>query len=244
RLKGEFPHLVEQSTGELRIGQAIIPVWTFDSGAVTIPTIISAEVSRGENTRLVSSIWTYGSYQVATDGEYAITNAIEKLARGLEGNGYITPDINGKLLFWLLASSMAMALVLLAQILTFGGAVSMKLGRFGRNSAALRRVRKDLDSLALGLDDSRLNTVAVLGSGSASTYAEADQRIFERALAMAWRMADELAARPLAARLGADYVAQIERLGVLVSTLGIRDSDAQRRTDELMQVTLGLATSR
>lgn len=61
---------------------------------------------------------------------------------------------------------------------------------------------------------------------------------------MVRRMADELAARPLAARLGADYVAQIERLGVLVSTLGIRDCDAQRRTDELMQVTLGLATSR
>lgn len=60
RIEGVFPHLVEQSTGELRSGQAIIPVWNFDSGAVTSPTLISAEVSRGENTRLVSSTWTYG----------------------------------------------------------------------------------------------------------------------------------------------------------------------------------------
>lgn len=50
----------------------------------------------------------------------------------------------------------------------------MKLGRFERNSAALRRVRKDLDSWALSLDDSRLNTVAVPGSDSASTNAQAD----------------------------------------------------------------------
>lgn len=243
RLKGEFPHLVDQSTGELRSGQVIIPVWSFDSGAVTIPTIISAEVSLGENPRLVSSTWTYGSYHVARDGEYAITDAIEELARGLQGNGFISPDINGRLLFWLLASSIAMALVVLVQIFIYGGAVSMKLGRFGRNSAALRRVQKGLDSLALGLDESRLNTVAVLGSGSASTNAEADQRIFERALAMAWRMTDDLAARPLSARLGADYVAEIEKLTVLVSTLGIRDAEAQRRTEELMEATLRPATS-
>ncbi len=238
RLKGEFPHLVDQSTGELLAGHAIIPVWQFDSGAVTIPSLITGEVSLGENLRLVSTTWTYGSYQVAKYGEYAITDAIDDLSRGLQGNGFIAPDINGRLLFWLLASSIALALVVLVQIFIYGGAVSMKLGRFGRNSSALRRVRKDLDALTLGLDESRLNTVAVLGPGLASTNAEADQRIFERALAVAWRMADDLAARPLSQRLVANYVSEIEKLAVLVSTLGIRDSDAQRRTDELMEATL------
>ena len=50
--------------------------------------------------------------------------------------------------------------------------------------------------------------------------------------------ADDLAARPLSQRLVANYVSEIEKLAVLVSTLGIRDSDAQRRTDELMEATL------
>lgn len=117
--------------------------------------------------------------------------------------------------------------------------MSTKLGRFGRNSATLRHVRTQLNELALGLDDSRLNAVAMLGSGSAATHAESDQRIFEGALAMAWRMADDLAARSLSERLGEEYVADVEKLELLVKLLSIRDTDVNRRTRSLLDATLG-----
>ncbi|GAA1885226.1 hypothetical protein GCM10009715_34310 [Paeniglutamicibacter psychrophenolicus] len=239
KIKSEFPRLLNPATGELLADQVIIPVWALDDGTFTIPTMIAGALSTGDNTRLGESSWEYGSYYISSYGEIQVATTINDLARGLQANGYIEPDVNNDFLYVLLCSSIALGLVALLQIIIYGGAVSLKLGLFGRSAVALRKVREDLDALALGLDDSRLNTVAVLGAGSAATRADADQRIFERALAMAWRMADDLAARPLSQRLGADYVARIEQLAALVSTLGIRDADARRRTRAVLDAAYG-----
>ncbi len=234
RIKSEFPALVHPATGELLAHHAIIPVFTFPDGTVTAPVQITGAVGLGGNSRMVDTAWKYGNYFVSAHPDLKVGNSIEELARGLQGNGFTKPPINEPLLYWLLTLSFALALTTLVQVLVYGGTISMRLGRFGRNAGTLRRLRRELDDLALGLDDSRLNTVAVLGAGSAATSAEADQRIFERALAVAWRMADDLAARPLSQRLGTDYLEQIDRLEVLVDTLGIRDAEAQRRTRELL----------
>lgn len=234
KIKGEFPALVDPATGELFPDQSIIPVWTFPDGTVTIPVQITGAMGLGGNSRLVDTSWKYGSYYVSTYPELKVANSIEELARGLQGNGFTKQPLNESLLYWLLTLTFALALVTLTQVIAYGGTVSMRLGRFGRNAKTLRRLRGQLDGLALGLDDSRLNIVAVLGAGTAATSAEADQRIFERALAVAWRMADDLAARPLSQRLGTDYLQQIDKLQNLVDKLGIRDAEAQRRTRELL----------
>ncbi|WP_152426007.1 hypothetical protein [Paeniglutamicibacter gangotriensis] len=234
KIKGEFPDLVDPATGELFPDQSIIPVWTFPDGTVTIPVQITGAMGLGGNSRLVDTSWKYGSYYVSTYPELKVANSIEELARGLQGNGFTKQPLNESLLYWLLTLTFALALVTLTQVIAYGGTVSMRLGRFGRNAKTLRRLRGQLDGLALGLDDSRLNIVAVLGAGPAATSAEADQRIFERALAVAWRMADDLAARPLSQRLGTDYLQQIDKLQNLVDKLGIRDAEAQRRTRELL----------
>lgn len=234
KIKGELPALVDPATGELFPDQNIIPVWTFPDGTVTIPVQITGAVGLGGNSRLVDTSWKYGSYYVSTYPELKVANSIEELARGLQGNGFTKQPLNESLLYWLLTLTFALALITLTQVITYGGTVSMRLGRFGRNAKTLRRLRRRLDDLALGLDDSRLNTVAVLGAGPAATSAEADQRIFERALAVAWRMADDIAARPLSQRLGTDYLLQIDKLQDLVDKLGIRDAEAQRRSHELL----------
>lgn len=233
KTKAEFPQLLNPSTGELLPHHAIIPVWTFDDGTVTLPAMITGAVAHG-NGRLTDSTWKHGTYYVSKHPDLAVSSSIEALSRGLQENGYTKPDINATLLQWLLTLTVALGLTTLVLVLVYGGAVSMRLGRFGRNAAMLRRIRRELEAMALGLDDSRLNTVAVLGAGSASTSAEADQRIYERALAVAWRMAEDLAAVPLSRRLGAGYLARIDRLGDLVARLGIRDAEAARRTRALL----------
>lgn len=238
RIKGELPELTDQTTGELLSGNAVIPVWVFDDSTATSPTPITAAVARGDISRLGDSTWEYGSIYVSSYRESAVATEIERLSRGLQGNGYFKPDVNGTLLFWLLTSAFALALVTLGQLFSFGRSMMLRLGSFGRNASRARRVRQDLEALALDLDDSRLNTVAVLGAGPAASSAEADQRIFERALAMAWRMAEELGTSPWSQRHGAAYVAQIEKLEGLVARLGIRDADAARRTRELLDAAL------
>ena len=126
------------------------------------------------------------------------------------------------------------------QVLRYGGTMSMRLGRFGRGAARLRTVRKGLETLTLGLDDSRLNAVLMFGQGTAPHAADADHRLFESALAVAWRMADELAARPLAQRLGPDYLEQIRRLEYLVSVLSVRDADVSGRAQRLLDAMHGV----
>lgn len=238
RIKGELPELTDQTTGELLPGNAVIPLWVFDDDSATSPTPITAAVARGDISRLGDSTWEYGSIYVSSYRESTVATEIERLSRGLQGNGYFEPDVNGTLLFWLLTSTFALALITLGQLFIFGRSIMLRLGSFGRNASRVRRVRHDLEALALDLDDSRLNTVAVLGAGPAASSAEADQRIFERALAMAWRMAEELGASPWSQRHGAAYVAQIDKLEGLVARLGIRDADAARRTRELLDAAL------
>ncbi|MCV9993515.1 DUF5129 domain-containing protein [Paeniglutamicibacter sp. ZC-3] len=235
RVKSELPELLDATTGELLPGNAIIPVWVFEDNTAASPVPITSALGTGDINRLGDGTWEYGSFYASTFRASTVATEIEALSRGLQTNGYVKPDINEPLLYWLLASTFALALLTFAQLLVFAGSMSMRLGAFGRNASRLRRIRRDLQDLALRLDDSRLNTVAVLGAGSSTDGAEAGQRIFERALAMAWRMADGLDARPLSQRLGADYPRQIDQLENLVSTLGIRDADAARRTRELLE---------
>lgn len=239
RLKKEFPQLLEQPTAELRENHIIIPVWKLGEDHFSIPAPMTGIVAEGKFNSLGDMTWDRGSYYFSGSGDTTVARSIEDLALGIQDNGYFEPAINSFWLFVLLALSIGLGTVTLILAISYGGVMSTKLGRFGRNSATLRHVRTQLNELALGLDDSRLNAVAMLGSGSAATHAESDQRIFEGALAMAWRMADDLAARSLSERLGEEYVADVEKLELLVKLLSIRDTDVNRRTRSLLDATLG-----
>ncbi|WP_218711687.1 DUF5129 domain-containing protein [Arthrobacter sp. BF1] len=239
RVKAEFPQILDQSTAELRENHVIIPVWKLGENQFSIPTPITGAVAEGEFNSLGSMTWDQGSYYFSGIGDITVARTIENLALGIQENSYQEPEVNTFWLFVLLALSIGLGTVTLILAISYGGVMSTKLGRFGRNSATLRQVRTQLNELALGLDDSRLNAVAMLGSGSAATSAESDQRIFEGALAMAWRMADDLAARSLSGRLGEEYVADVEKLELLVKMLSIRDTDVNQRTRALLGAALG-----
>lgn len=239
RVKDEFPGLLDPKTGELRPDQVIMPVMVFDDGRVAVPGQLAGATALGDGRRLGAANWTMPHLYVSSPGtaEVTVAHGLEDLARGLQSNGFPDQNISGALLFWLLTVTLTLGLLTSAQVVRFGGTISAGLGRFGRGGAGLRRARAELDQLALGLDDSRLDTVAVLGAGAASTSAEADQRLFERALVMAWREADDLAALPLSARLTQHYLDRVTRLQRLVATLGKRDADVHRRTAALLEAT-------
>lgn len=238
RLKDEFPELVDPSTGELLPGQTIIPVWSLGDGRFNAETSMSGAVALGEYASVGDSFWEYGHFYFSENVEYSVRQAIEDYARGIQANNQSKPEVNYFWVFVLLSLSIGLGLVVLAMIVSYGGAISTKLGRFGRSAATLVGLRRDLDSLALGLDDSRINAVAMLGRGKSAPSAQSDQRIFESALAMAWRMADDLAAQSLSQRLGAAYVADVEKLQQLVLALGVRDNDVQQRTRKLLDATM------
>lgn len=239
RVKSEFPELLDPFTGELREDHLIIPVWKLREDAFHIVTPITGAVSLGEFNSLGNFIWDYGHYYFSSLSDVTIARTIEDLALGIQNNGYLEPEINGFWVFVLLVLSISMGTFTLILAINYGGTMSTKIGRFGRSAATLKRLQAQLNDLALGLDDSRLNAVAMLGADSADTSAASDQRIFEGALAMAWRTADDLASRSLSQRLDAKYVAEIGKLEQLIEILSLRDYDVRRRTQVLLDATLG-----
>ncbi|WAP50647.1 hypothetical protein OL239_11485 [Arthrobacter sp. ATA002] len=233
KLKAEYPHLVDGSTGELLPGQAVVPVYFFDNGYTTVPAWMTSAVYSGDARRMSAFNWDTSEFFIG-EPEESVSYPLEQFAKGQQwnGNAWEIEDSDALILF--LFPIFGIVLFIGYQVLRYGGSMSMRLGRFGKDAARLRTVRKELEALTLGLDDSRLNAVFMFDRGSAPLAANSDQRLFESALAVAWRMAEELASRPLAQRLGPDYTDQIRRFEYLVSVLSVRDSDVARRAQALL----------
>ncbi|WP_146111828.1 hypothetical protein [Arthrobacter sp. MYb227] len=233
-IKAQHPELVDPLTGELPPGHALVPVWFFNNGYTIVPVRMTGEVYSGETTWLKRFDWNTNLIQLEHSPEQAVVYALKGLSIGLQENNYREPDFPLDALFWFLFPAFVLLLFIGYQVLRYGGSMSMRLGRFGKGAARLRTARTELEALAIGLDDSRLNAVLVAQQGALPQAAEADQRLFESALALAWRMAEELASRPLNQRLGGDYLLQIERLEYLVSVLAVRDTDIAGRARLLL----------
>lgn len=234
-IKAQYPDLVDPVTGELPPGHALVPVWFFDDGSTTVPVRMTGEVYSGETTWLKRFNWATNRIELDNSPENAVVYALMGLSKGLEENSYREPDFPVDALFWFLFPSFGLVLFIGVQILRYGGSMSMRLGRFGKGATRLRTARTNLEALAIGLDDSRLNTVFMGQQGTVPLAADVDQRLFESALALAWRMSEELAACPLSQRLGADYLRHIDRLEYLVSVLDVRDADIDRRARLLLE---------
>ena len=234
KLKAQYPHLVDESTGELLPGQAVVPVYFFDNGYTTVPAWMTSAVYSGDARRMSGFNWDTSEYFINGDPVESVSYPLKELSKGQQWNGrsWLNPDSDALLL--LVFPIIGIVLFIGYQVLRYGGSMSMRLGRFGKDAARLSTVRKDLEALTMGLDDSRLNAVFMSDRGSAPLAADGDQRLFESALAVAWRMAEELAARPLARRLGPDYADQVRRLEYLVSVLSVRDADVAWRAQALL----------
>lgn len=238
KIKAQYPHLVDQSTGELLPGQAVLPVYFFDNGYTTVPAWMTSEVYYADARRMSGFNWDTSEFFIS-EPEESVSYSLERLSKAQQWNGYTWQIRDSEPLLLLLFPIMGIVLFIGYQVLRYGGSMSMRLGRFGRDAAKLRTIQRDLEALTMGLDDSRLNAVFLGDQGAAPLAADGDQRLFESALAVAWRMADELASRPLARRLGPDYRDQIRRLEYLVSVLSVRDADVAWRAQALLDADRG-----
>ena len=241
RIKQEFPELLDPMTKELKDGKAIIPVFSTDEGTTIAPGLISPEISTGQYTLGGTSNWEHGSIHESTYPDITIANVVDDYAEGIQRNGFEEDtSISFGGLFWLLTMLFFFTVVNIVLVIRFLLTATSSLGRFGRGTASLRSAKKKLARLLLGLDESQINAVAVLGSsGSNGRADDAGQRLFERALAMALREERELDATPLNERLRREFSARVEHLDHLADVLAERDADVARRAQRLIEATRG-----
>lgn len=240
RIKQEFPALLDPVTKELNSGKAIIPIFYTDQGTAIVPGLISPEVSAGKYTLGGSSTWEHGNIFESKYPEITIADAVDDYAVGLERNGFEEDtSVSFGQLFWLFTWLFFFTVLNIVLGIRFLLTASGSLGRFGRGTAELRRASAKLERLLIGLDDSQINAVAVLGSSSNGEADDAGQRLFERALAMALREERELEATPAIERLRRGFSARVAHLEHLANVLADRDADVARRAQALINATRG-----
>ncbi len=239
RIKNEYKDRLDPDSAELPEDLTIIPLLITDEGQGIMPGLISGAVISGKASWGSTTGWEYGSIFESSYPSMEVAKAAEDFATVLKRAGYEAPDYNAVLLFWILTFMFFFTVLNLVQLIKYLLGASLRLNRFSRGSRALGQARRQLEQLALGLEDSQINAVAVLGASATGSADEAGQRLFERALMMAWREAEELSTMSLAQRLSSDFGARTAHLQRLVALLDERDADVAKRAKDLVLASRG-----
>lgn len=239
RIKNEYKDRTDPKNQELPENLTIIPLLITDEGKGIMPGLISGAVISGTTTWGSTIGWEYGSIHESKYPAMEVAKAAEDLAMVLKRAGYEEPDYNAALLFWILTFMFFFTVLNLVQLVMYLLGATSRINRFSRGSRAVGQARRRLEQLALGLEDSQINAVAVLGSTQSGRADEAGQRLFERALMMAWREAEELSSMSVSERLGSSFGARAEHLQRLVALLDERDVDVAKRARDLVLASRG-----
>ncbi|GAA1126908.1 hypothetical protein [Citricoccus alkalitolerans] len=240
----EFPEVLDARTGDVALGQAILPVWILEDGTYAFDNFLTGEFSVGVSSRLGAYAFTGTEPTVHGTGDMAdvsigwwIAYELEDLGRAMEYNRLTVDQVSPAAVFWAVFLS-AWTGILTIIMLSLAG---VEAGRRRMGTAAVRRqlagLRTDLEQLALGLDLSRLDMVAVLGLDSATggRAEQAGQRLYESALVTAWREVDALERLPRREQRGEAWEARVRHARRLVTTLATQQADVARRADELLR---------
>lgn len=236
QLKSELPDLVDPATGDLRDGAMIVPVIQWDQEKVGVMYPAAGDMVTGSRSMLATHAnRDRVGYDDVTQVEQEVIRELDSFSSALQTNGINRPGPGeGWLVLALVTAFTALPLALLALAELLSG-LSVGAGRFGRGSAALRKVKGQLEQLMLGLDESRLSAVAVLGAGPAGSPAEAEQRLYERSLVAAWREVEEIESLSVAERTRRATQERIEQLQSAVGAIAARESDVQARADAALR---------
>jgi hypothetical protein len=244
-IAAEYPEVFSDATGEVALGQAILPLWTFGDGSYAVGMPLTGEISWGPESDLGAYYFNATELRPwnPADDDSPLTvgdrvvHELLQLGRQLEHNKLEAAEEDAQGIFWAVAFAVWTAI---QAVLVVAAAIS-NFWRQRRGSSAARRqlegVRSRLEGLALGLDLSRLDMVAVLGAGEGETgdAAAAEQRLYETALLTAWRQAQALESLPRNLQRGPEWVAQVEGLERLVKSLAARDADVSERALEVIR---------
>lgn len=229
-VKSELPDLVDEQTGEMLPGQAVMPVMVLPEGGYVVMPPLTGTLSLGDTARLGAYDFLLTSPQVqGTDDGHLLTYEIEGISRALQANAVYQDQTRPEDVFWPVFAGTALTGLVLLQVLRWLGQVSSGLGRFGRQGRKLRDLARRADLLALDPDDSREFAVAV-----GETEEQTGQRLFERTLVLALREVQALRMVPRAERLTTEYAHHVDVLERRVRLLEHWDRDTSERTERLL----------
>lgn len=229
------PKAVDAVTGDLREGHAILPVWLSDDGSYGIGLPLTGELSTGVDSKLgayfFKAIEPLMRNVPGEDWRLPLGDAIgyelSDLGRQMEYNNQRGLDIEPSTLFWIVAVAVWTG----AQALAVTGVALAQVVRHGASTRRARRqlgvLREKLNRLALDLDLTRLDAVAVLGTvdGHRGDVADIDQHLSETMLLTAWREVQELEELPRRMQRGQEWRARVARLSSVIDALTDRNAD-------------------
>ncbi|MGM7666993.1 hypothetical protein [Microbacterium sp. A93] len=238
-----FPEVVDPRTGDVALGQAILPVWRLADGTFAFDNFLTGEFSVGVSSRMGAYYFTGTEPTVHGTGDMAdvplgwwVGYRLGDLGRAMEYNHLTMDNVSPTAVFWAVSVSSWTGLMTLIML----GMAAVEAARRRAGNFAVRRqlagLQQELNQLALGLDLSRLDMVAVLGldSPTGGRAEESEQRLYEMGLVTAWREVDALGRLPRREQRGAAWEARVLRVQTLVQTLTSRETSGSRRAEELL----------
>lgn len=239
----QYPDVLNPETGEVRMGQGILPVWLLEDDTYAVGSTLTGEISSGIHSRMgaydfiATEPAVYGPGDLDIPIGVRIAYVLGELGRTMEYNHQETSNASPRSVFWMAAVT---AWAGLQTALIIGVAIAGRLRhRVGSLAARreLRALRTRLHELALGLDLSRLDMVAVLGGESPTGgRAElAEQRLYESSLATAWRQVRALERLPRRQQRGEEWQSAVQHVQDLVDTLASRDLNVSQRAEALLR---------
>jgi hypothetical protein len=238
-VEAEVPGTLDPATGDVRAGHAILPLWIQDDGSYGAGLPLTGTLSTGTQSRL-------GAYDfLATEPRFTnkpgedwanpagwiVASEMIKLGRQLEYNDLRISSLTPATLFWVVALATWTGVQTLSMIVWSLAQVLLRGAGSRRARAQLRALRDKLNTLALGLDLSRLDAVAVLGTadGHRGHAAEADQQLYETVLFTAWREVQALETLPRREQRGPEWRHRVERMGTVIDALAVREAGVAER---------------
>lgn len=241
----EFPEILDPVTGDIRIGQGILPVWVLDENTYAVGYAMTGEISSGADSRMgrysfqATEPTRYGPNE---DLHMLVGNTIAydlfDLGRAMEYNHMETANVEPGSVFWMTTISVWTGQLTL---MILGSAVADSARRrMGTKESRkqLEALDVQLNDLTLGLDMSRLDLVAVLGGEGSDTGGDAEaseQRLYEAGLVTAWREVEDLKTLPRKQQKGEDWDSRVTNVQQLVEMLSIRSEDISTRAGELLR---------
>lgn len=240
-----YPETIDPATGDVNAGYAILPLWIGDDGSFGTGLPLTGTLSTGVDSRLGAYyfeatellMWNQPGNENSLSAGWDVVYKLTNLGREMEYNNQQQADLTAGPLFWTVAITVWTGLQAIAII---GWSIVQVLLRGAGSRRAkneLRGLRDKLNKLALGLDLSRLDAVAVLGEvdGHDGQSAEADQQLYEMMLFTAWREVQELELLPRRAQRGPEWRRRVERMGKVIDALAERDAGTADRALALVR---------
>jgi len=235
----EYPDTIDPATGDVREGHGILPLWIREDGSYGVGLPLTGTLSTGVDSRLGAYYFNATEPmftnrpgdESSTPVGWLVASALSDLGRQLEYNDLRLSTLSPATLFWVVALATWTGVQALAMIAWSLAQLLLRSAGTRRTRRQLRALRERLNELALGLDLSRLDAVAVLGTadGHRGEAAEGDQQLYETVLFTAWREVQALEALPRRDQRGPAWRQRVERMRAVIEALAVREADVAER---------------